>query len=52
MKLKKRLYPLNVKLSETDSSKEGYYDLQEEKTKIRNDIDKLESELNVIWDCN
>ena len=46
MKLQKPYLSISSKIANLDSSKKGYYDLVEEKTKLKNNIDKLEIELN------
>ena len=46
MKLQKPYLSICSKVSNSDTSKKGYYDLVEEKTKLKNDIDKLEIKLN------
>lgn len=46
MKLQKPFLSILSKISKSDVSKKGYYDLIEEKTKIKQEIDKLESDLN------
>ena len=48
MKLQKPYLSVSSKSANSDSSKKGYYDLVEEKTKIKMEIDKLELMLNEL----
>ena len=48
MKLQKPLLFVVSKIARSDASKKGYYDLVEEKTKIKQEIDKLEFSLNAF----
>ena len=48
MKLQKPLLFVVSKIARSDASKKGYYDLIEEKTKIKQEIDKLEFSLNAL----
>ena len=48
MKLQKPLLLVASKIAKSDASKKGYYDLVEEKTKIKQEIDKLEFNLNAL----
>ncbi|MFH1053880.1 MAG: TaqI-like C-terminal specificity domain-containing protein [Candidatus Woesearchaeota archaeon] len=48
MKLQKPYLSISSKLANSDSSKKGYYDLVEEKTKLKAEIDKFELKLNEI----
>ncbi len=51
MKLQKPYLLISPKIANLDSSKKGYYDLVEEKTKLKSEIDKLETTLNeVVYD--
>ena len=48
MKLQKPYSAVNSKLTDSNPSKKGHYDLVEEKTKIKQEIDRLEGQLNNI----
>ena len=48
MKLQKPYLSICVKVANSDTSKKGYYDLFEEKTKMEVDIDKFELKLNEL----
>ncbi len=48
MKLQKPYLSISSRIANLDSSKKGYYDLVEEKTKMKADIDKLELKLNEL----
>ena len=48
MKLQKPLLFVVSKIARSDASKKGYYDLVEEKTNIKADIDKFEMKLNEL----
>lgn len=48
MKLQKSYLSISSKITNLDSSKKGYYDLVEEKTKMKADIDKFELKLNEL----
>ena len=48
MKLQKSYLSISSKIANSESSKKGYYDLVEEKTKMKADIDKFELKLNEL----
>ena len=48
MKLQKPYLSISSKIANSESSKKGYYDLVEEKTKMKTDIDKFELKLNEL----
>mgnify|MGYP001578652126 FL=1 len=48
MKLQKIYLSICSKVADSDTSKKGYYNLVEEKTKLKNEMDKLELNLNNI----
>jgi len=48
MRLQKSFLSIVSKIAKSDASKKGHYDLIEEKTKIKQEIDQLELDLNLL----